>query len=102
MSDNPDADAALIERDIDRTQDRMGNTVQKLEKKLTPGELARSFVGQDKSEAVKQAVDVAKRNPVAVALIAIGAVWLLASHRSRNAIGRVLKGRNRPARGRAA
>lgn len=73
------SDEALIERDIDRTQDRMGDTVRKLEDKLNPRDMAESLMGEDGMDTAREALDVARRNPLPVALIAIGAVWLFAT-----------------------
>ena len=70
---------AAIERDIERTQDEMGETVQKLEDKLSPREIARSVMGDDNADLAKQAWAVARENPIPVAMIAVGAVWLLAT-----------------------
>lgn len=92
MSVHPDADAALIENDIVRTQDRMGDTVQHLEAKLTPAGIARSAIGDKGGRTATQAVEVAKRNPVAVGLIAVGVIWLIASRRSRDLISRIVSG----------
>lgn len=78
MSNNPGADAELIERDIQRTQDQMGDTVEKLEERLTPAGVAQSVIGEDGSEVARQLVDLARRNPLPVALIAVGALWLFA------------------------
>jgi hypothetical protein len=94
MSDDPTGDAAIIERDIDRTQDRMGDTVEKLEERLTPPKVAESLIGSRGSETAEQALEVAKRNPIPVALIAIGAVWLVASRRSRSAVQALFAGRS--------
>lgn len=73
------SDEALIERDIDQTQDEMGDTVRKLEDKLNPRDMAASVIGEDGMDTARQAFDVAKRNPMPAALIAIGAVWLFAT-----------------------
>jgi hypothetical protein len=70
---------AAIERDIERTQDEMGETVQKLEDSLNPREIARSVMGDDNADLAKQAWEVARENPIPVAMIAVGAVWLLAT-----------------------
>ena len=72
-------DEATIERDIERTQDEMGETVQKLEDSLNPREIARSVMGDDNADIAREALQVARQNPIPVAMIAVGAVWLLAS-----------------------
>jgi hypothetical protein len=82
MTDNSDgtaADPATIERDVRRTQDAMGDTVDKLEDKLNPHGMAQSLVGEDGMDTAKEAFEVARRNPLPVALIALGTVWLCAT-----------------------
>jgi hypothetical protein len=71
-------DAEDIEHDIRRTQDEIGATVQKLEEQLTLGKLARSVVGDEGMDLIQEIAALAKRNPVPVAMIAVGAIWLLA------------------------
>ena len=71
--------AEAIERDIVETQDEMGETVEQLEGALSPSALGREIIGDDGMETAKQAFEVAKRNPLPVAMIAIGAVWLFAT-----------------------
>jgi hypothetical protein len=72
----------MIERDIERTQDEMGATVQKLEGSLNPKDVARSVVGDEGVDFAKEAVELARQNPVPVAMIAVGAIWLLATART--------------------
>ena len=76
---NSDRNAAAIERDVVETQDEIGETIEKLEDKLTPGDVARGIMGEDSLDVAKEAIEVARRNPMPVALIAIGAVWLFAT-----------------------
>ena len=75
-------DEAAIERDVRRTQDEMGETVDKLEEKLNPREISREVMGDDGADAAKEALEVTRQNPIPVALIAIGLIWLLATTRS--------------------
>ena len=84
MVDDPKADAALIEADILRTQDELGDTLGKLEEQLTPPAIARSLIGDDGTDIVKEAIELTRQNPVPVALIAIGVIWLIATARTRN------------------
>ena len=74
-----DRTAAAIERDVVETQDEIGETIEKLNEKLTPGDVAGGIIGEDKLEMAKEAMEVARRNPLPVAMIAIGAVWLFAT-----------------------
>jgi len=80
MADNrTDQEQATIEQDVVETQDEMGETVRELEDKLNPRDIAQSFMGDDATETAKEALEVARRNPLPVALIAVGAVWLFAT-----------------------
>ena len=83
------SEEAMIERDIERTQDQMGETVQKLEDSLNPREMARSLMGDDNTDLAKDALDVARQNPIPVAMIAVGAIWLLASSSKSPAVRRL-------------
>ena len=76
------ADEALIEREVMRTQDRIGETVHELEDKLNPHEITRSAMGEDGADLAKEALEVTRQNPLPVALIAVGAIWLLATSNS--------------------
>ena len=71
--------AEAIERDIVETQDEMGETVEQLQGALSPSALGREIIGDDGMETAKQAFEVAKRNPLPVAMIAIGTAWLFAT-----------------------
>lgn len=73
------SDAKTIERDIERTQDSIGKTVEKIEEKLTPREVTRSVLGDSGQEWVREGLRMARDNPVPVAMIAIGAIWLFAT-----------------------
>ena len=82
MSDeqvNERNDEELIEREVVRTQDEIGETVQQLEEKLNPKDLAQPLLDSDAMDTAKEALEVARRNPLPVALIAIGSVWLFAT-----------------------
>ena len=71
-----------IERDVRRTQDEIGRTVDKLEDKMNPRDISRSVLGDDGSKAAREALEVTRQNPVPVALIAIGLIWLVSTSRS--------------------
>ncbi|HET7316444.1 MAG TPA: DUF3618 domain-containing protein [Sphingomicrobium sp.] len=73
------ADAATLEREVRQTQDEMGDTVEKLEEKLNPKDITRSVMGKGGQDVANDALDVVRRNPIPVALIAVGAIWLFAS-----------------------
>lgn len=80
-TDNRD-DAAAIEREVRRTQDEIGDTVQSLEDKLNPRDMTRSVMGDDGADAAKEALEVTRQNPIPVAMIAVGLIWLLATART--------------------
>jgi hypothetical protein len=82
MTDNRPNDEAALERDVRRTQDQMGDTVDRLEEKMNPREVTRSVIGDDGAEVGQEALEVTRRNPIPVALIAVGVIWLLATSRS--------------------
>jgi hypothetical protein len=75
-------DADLIERDIERTQDAIGETVEKIEEKLSPKEVTRSLLGDDGQEIAREIIHMARDNPIPVAMIAVGTIWLFASSNS--------------------
>ena len=77
-------DPETIEREVEKTQDAISETVDKIEEKLTPGEVTRSVLGDSGSEMARDALDVARSNPIPVAMIAVGLIWLLASSDSRS------------------
>jgi hypothetical protein len=79
MADDQNASSETLERDIERTQDRIGETVDKIEQKLTPREITRTALGDDGQDLVREALRMTRENPVPVAMIAVGAIWLLAT-----------------------
>lgn len=70
---------AALEEDVRRTQDEIGDTVEKLEEKLTPREMSRAVIGDDGTKLADDAIEVTRTNPIPVALIAVGVIWLIAS-----------------------
>lgn len=72
-------DPDTLEREVERTQDEIGDTVDKLEEKLNPREIARSILGDRGRDVAQEALDIARRNPVPIAMIAVGLIWLLAT-----------------------
>jgi ElaB/YqjD/DUF883 family membrane-anchored ribosome-binding protein len=71
-------DPAKIERDIERTQDEMSRTVDRIGDQLTPRNLFNALLDQADSNNIdaRKLLDGARRNPVALAMIAGGAIWL--------------------------
>lgn len=84
MTDDRANDPAAIERDIRHTQDEIGDTIGKLEDQLRPKQMARSLLGDDGNALAQEALEIARRNPVPVAMIAVGLIWLLATARTRD------------------
>lgn len=80
MSDSS-TDEVVLEREVRDTQDEIGETVQKLEEKLEPRNVARAALGAN-VDIAKEAIDVVRHSPIPAALIAVGAIWLLATSRS--------------------
>ena len=75
-------DEAALERDVVRTQDEMGETVHKLEEKMNPRDISRSVMGDENTDIAREALEVTRQNPIPVALIAVGLIWLLATSRA--------------------
>ena len=82
MSDDRTNDADAIEQDVVHTQNAMGETLQKLEDKLTPRGIAQSVMGEQGTDQARELLDLVKQNPIPVGMIAVGTIWLLATARS--------------------
>ena len=78
---DPDA----IERDIRRTQNEMSQTVDKIGDQLTMKNLFNSLLDKADENGVDAhyLVDGARRNPIALGLIAAGAIWLVSDKNSK-------------------
>ena len=86
MTDSPtSSDPAAIEQDIRRTQDEMSQTVGKLGDQLTMKNLFNALLDKADENGVdaNYLVDGARRNPIALGLIATGAIWLVSDKSSR-------------------
>lgn len=72
-------DPAEIERDIRRTQDEMSRTVDRIGDQLTPRNLLNALLdkAEDNDIDARYLLDGARRNPLALAMIAGGAIWLV-------------------------
>jgi ElaB/YqjD/DUF883 family membrane-anchored ribosome-binding protein len=72
-------DPAEIEREIRQTQDEMSRTVDKIGNQLTARNVINALL--DKADAnnvdARMVIDGARRNPLALAMIAGGAIWLV-------------------------
>ena len=54
-ADNRNEDVDAIERDVERTQDALGDTVQQLEDKLSPRKFAQSLFSDDNADFARDA-----------------------------------------------
>src|SRR4028118_1615084 len=72
-------DPAAIEQDIRRTQDNMSRTVDKIGDQLTIKNVFNSLLDKADENGVdtQYLIDGARRNPMALGLIAAGAIWLV-------------------------
>ena len=82
MNDDRTKEAEAIEQDVVQTQDEMGETLQKLEEQLTPRGITQSVMGDQGTDYAREVLDLVKQNPLPVGMIAVGAIWLLATSRS--------------------
>ncbi|MFL6734698.1 MAG: DUF3618 domain-containing protein [Sphingomicrobium sp.] len=78
-------DPAAIEQDIRRTQEDMSRTVDKLGNQLTAKNLFNALLDKADENGVDAhyLLDGARRNPMALGLIAAGAIWLVSDKDSR-------------------
>jgi hypothetical protein len=88
MNDSHDTthdDPAAIERDIQRTQEEMSRTVDKLGNQLTAKNLVNALLDRADANGVdaNYLIDGARRNPIALGLIAAGAIWLVSDKDSK-------------------
>ena len=78
-------DPAAIERDIRRTQDDMSRTVDRIGEQLTVKNVFNALLDKADENGVdaRMLVDGARRNPIALGLIAAGAIWLVSDKDSK-------------------
>jgi len=74
-------DPAAIERDIRQTQEDMSRTVDRIGNQLTARNILNALLDKadDKDIDARALLDGARRNPLALALIAGGAIWLVSA-----------------------
>jgi len=72
-------DPAEIEREIRSTQAEMSRTVDRIGDQLTPRNLINGLLDKadEKGIDARYLVDGARRNPLALAMIALGGIWLV-------------------------
>ena len=85
MTDTRTEDPAAIERDIRRTQDEMSRTVDKIGDQLSIKNIVNALLDEADQNNVdaRMVLDGARRNPVALGLIAAGAIWLVSDKDSK-------------------
>jgi hypothetical protein len=86
MTDNTiHDDPAAIEQDIRRTQDDMSRTVDKIGDQLTIKNVFNSLLDKADESGIDAhyLIDGARRNPMALGLIAAGAIWLVSDKDSK-------------------
>lgn len=83
--DNASQDPETIERDIRRTQDDMSRTVDKLGDQLTAKKIFNALLDKADENGIDAhyLLDGARRNPIALGLIAAGALWLVSDQDSK-------------------
>lgn len=76
---------AAIEQDIRRTQEDMSRTVDKIGNQLTARNLFNALLDKADENSVdaRMVIDGARRNPIALGLIAAGAIWLVSDKDSK-------------------
>ena len=85
MTDTMIEDPAAIERDIRRTQDDMSRTVDRIGEQLTVKNVFNALLDKADENNVdaRMLIDGARRNPIALGLIAAGAIWLVSDKDSK-------------------
>jgi len=80
--DDSQKDPETLEREINQTRSNMSQTLDALERKLSPGQLLDQCVnafGKNGAELAQNFGNSVKQNPVPVALTAIGIMWMIFS-----------------------
>lgn len=85
MTGTVERDPDAIERDIRRTQEDMSRTIDRIGDQLTPRNLFNALLDKaDESNVdARMLLDGARRNPVALGLVAAGTLWLISDKDSR-------------------
>lgn len=85
MTDTTTEDPAAIEREIRRTQDNMSRTVDKIGDQLSVKNMFNALLDKadDNNVDARMILDGARRNPIALGLIAAGAIWLVSDKESK-------------------
>ncbi len=74
-----------IENEIRRTQHQMSDTVDRLGEQMTPRNLLNGLLDKAEENGIdaRYLVDGARRNPLALGMIAIGGIWLVSDSDAR-------------------
>lgn len=74
-----------IEREIRRTQHEMSDTVDKLGDQFTPRNIVNGLLDKADENGIdaRYMLDAARRNPIALGMIAIGGIWLASDSDAR-------------------
>ena len=75
-------DPATLEREINQTRNEMNQTLDALERKLSPGQLldqCLNIFGKRGGDLAQNFGNSVKQNPVPVALTALGIMWMMFS-----------------------
>lgn len=74
-----------IEREIRATQREMSDTVDRLEEQMTPRNLLDGLLDKADQNGIdaRYVLDMARRNPIALGMIAIGGLWLVSDSDAR-------------------
>lgn len=85
MTDTLEQDPATIERDIRRTQEDMSQTIDRIGNQLTPRNIFNALLDKADENDVdaRMLLDGARRNPLALGLIAAGTIWLISDKDSK-------------------
>ncbi len=85
MTDMTSEDPAAIEREIRRTQDDMSRTVDKIGDQLSIKNVFNALLDKADENNVdaRMLFDGARRNPIALGLVAAGAIWLVSDKDSK-------------------
>ena len=96
MTDTRTEDPAAIEREIRRTQDDMSRTVEKIGNQFSIKNMVNALLDKaDESNVdARMVLDGARRNPMALGLIAAGAIWLVSDKDAK--LPSLPKGKNKP------
>jgi hypothetical protein len=78
-------DPAEIEREIRSTQDEMSRTVDEIGEKLSPRHVMNALLDEAEEKGIdaRYILDGARRNPLALGMIALGSIWLVSERDAR-------------------